>query len=152
MRHQVHRRLKSTFWLTTSFLHRPHTTLRDADGSIVTSGFPNSCPRWENNDNTASGHRVKVSSGISCQVLPWRAPDPSFPPRMSSLFAGACRVPGISQIRVEGTNCFFSCHTAKHWDPLPRDLSPEHKGPEEPGLRDVGEVGQSLTPPSPARY
>lgn len=69
MRHQVHRRLKSTFWLITSFLHRPHTMLRNADGSMVTSGFPTPHPPWEHNDNTASGHRLKVLSGISCQDL-----------------------------------------------------------------------------------
>jgi len=52
-RHQVHRRLQSAFWLITSFSYRPHTTSRNADGSVAASGFPTSRPCWEHN-NTVS--------------------------------------------------------------------------------------------------
>lgn len=55
MRHQVHRRLQSAFWLITSFSYRPHTTSRNANGSVAASGFPTSRLCWEHN-NTVSWH------------------------------------------------------------------------------------------------
>lgn len=113
MRHQVHRRLKSAFWLVTSFLYRPHTTRRNTDGSVVASGFPTSCPHQEHN-STVSWHGTKVSAGKCCQDLPWRDQTRLSPPKQRvSLQApvGHCDSPNLPLIQP---HC--EARTWEQWD------------------------------------